>query len=56
MANGLLEWEGELIGGEWFVEWEGELMGGEWFTWEMGWKIGLWWHMVKQMDDGSYKI
>jgi hypothetical protein len=27
-------------------------MGGAWFAWEMGWKLGLWWHMIKQMGDG----
>jgi hypothetical protein len=31
-------------------------MGGLWFAWEMGWKIGLGWHMIKQMGDESYKI
>jgi hypothetical protein len=24
-------------------------MDGSWFAWEMGWKIGLWWHMIGQM-------
>jgi hypothetical protein len=38
MVNGLLDG---------LLKWEGELLGGSWFTWEMGWRIGLWWHMVK---------
>jgi len=36
--------------------WEGELMGGVWFAWEMGWKLGLWWHMIKQMGNGNDKV
>jgi hypothetical protein len=31
------------------LEWEKELVGGSWFALEMGWKISLWWHMIKQM-------
>ncbi len=31
-------------------------MGGSRFALEMGWKIGLWWCMVKQMGDGSYEV
>ncbi len=31
-------------------------MGGLWFAWEMGWKIGLWWCMIKQTGDGDYKV
>jgi hypothetical protein len=38
------------------LKWEGQLMGGLWFAWEMGWKIGLWWHMVRQMGNGSYEV
>jgi len=38
------------------LEWEGELMGGSWFIWEMGWKINLWWCIMKQMSDGNYKV
>jgi len=34
----------------------GELVGGSWFAWEMGCKIGLWWHMVRKMGDGSYEV
>jgi hypothetical protein len=35
MANGLLEWEGKLIGGSGLLEWEGELING-WFVVCMG--------------------
>jgi len=38
------------------LEWEGELVGGLWFAWEMGWRVGLWWHMIKQMGDGIMKF
>ncbi len=26
-------------------------MGDVWFAWVIGWKLGLWWHMIKQMND-----
>jgi hypothetical protein len=29
------------------LKWEGELVGDAWFVWDMGWKLGLWWHMIK---------
>ncbi len=32
-----------------------ELVGGSWFAWGMKWRIDMWWHMIKQMDDGNYK-
>ncbi len=35
------------------LKWEGESMGDVWFAWEMGWKLGLWLHMIKQMGDGK---
>ncbi len=35
---------------------EGELVGGAWFTWEIRWKLGQWWHMIKQMGDGNYDV
>jgi hypothetical protein len=38
------------------LKWEGALMAGLWFAWEMGWKIGLWWCMIKQTGDGDYKV
>jgi len=38
------------------LKWEGELVGGVWFAWEIEWKLGLWWHMIKQMDDGNDKV
>jgi len=38
------------------IEWERELMGGSWFVWEMGWKLGLWWCMMKHMGDGNFKV
>ncbi len=38
------------------LKWEGELMGGVWFVWEIGWKLNLWWHMIKQMGDGKDKV
>jgi len=31
-------------------------MGGSWFVWEMVWRIGLWWHMIRQMGDGNYAV
>jgi hypothetical protein len=43
MVRGLLEWEGELVCGSRFV-------------WEMRWKIGLWWCMMKQMGDGTTRF
>jgi len=27
-----------------------------WFAWEMRWKLGLWWHMIKQMGNGKDKV
>ncbi len=38
------------------LKWEGELVGGAWFAWEMGWKLGLSWHMIKQMNDGKDEV
>jgi hypothetical protein len=38
------------------LKWEGELVDGSWFAWEMGWIIGLWWHMIKKMGDGDYEV
>ncbi len=38
------------------LKWEGESMGDVWFAWEMGWKLGLWWHMIKQMGDGKDRV
>jgi hypothetical protein len=35
------------------LKWDGELVGSAWFTWDMGWKLGLWWHMINQMGDGT---
>jgi hypothetical protein len=35
---------GKVISG-WFV-----------FVWGMRWKIGLWWCMIKQMNDGNYEV
>jgi hypothetical protein len=29
------------------LKWEVELVGGAWFAWDMRWKLGLWWHMIK---------
>ncbi len=34
---------------------EKELVGGSWFAWEMGWRIGMWWCMIKQKGDGNYE-
>ncbi len=31
-------------------------MGNAWFAWEMGWKLGMWWHMIKQMGDGKDEV
>jgi hypothetical protein len=31
-------------------------MNGSWFAWEMGWKIGLWWHMMKQTNYENYEV
>jgi hypothetical protein len=31
-------------------------MDGSWFAWEMGWKIGLWWHMIGQNGDENYEV
>ncbi len=31
-------------------------MGGVWFAWEIEWKLGLWRHVIKQMDDGNDKV
>ncbi len=38
------------------LKWEGKLVGGSWFAWKNGWKIGLWWHMIKQMGKGNYEV
>jgi hypothetical protein len=27
-----------------------------WFAWEMGCKLGLWWHMINQMGNGKDEI
>jgi len=35
------------------LKWEGELVRNAWFAWKMGWKLSLWWHMIKQMGDGK---
>jgi hypothetical protein len=32
-----------------------QLVGGLWFAWGMRWKIGQWWHMIRQMGDGNYE-
>jgi hypothetical protein len=34
----------------------GKIMGGSWFAWEMGWIVGLWWHMINQMGNRNYEI
>ncbi len=39
-----------------FVKMGGGSSGWLILSWEMGWKIGMWWHMVKQMGDGSYEV
>jgi hypothetical protein len=44
------------MGGVWFVKWEGEPVENAWFAWEMGWKRGLWWHMIKQMGNGKDEV
>ncbi len=31
-------------------------MGNAWFAWEMGWKLSLQWHMIKQMGNGKNDI
>jgi len=31
-------------------------MGNTSLTCEMGWKLGLWWHMIKQMGDGKDEV
>jgi hypothetical protein len=38
------------------LKWEEELMGSAWFAWEMGWKLGLWWRMIKQMGNGKDEV
>jgi hypothetical protein len=38
------------------LKWEGEQVGDAWFALEMGWKLGLWWHMIKQMGDGKDEV
>ncbi len=35
------------------LKWKGELMK---FAWEMGCKLGLWWHMLNQMGNGKDEI
>jgi hypothetical protein len=38
------------------LKWEGEPMGNAWLACEMGWKLGLWWHMIKQIGDGKDEV
>ncbi len=51
---------GASKGNQWVVcgllNWEGDLVENVWFAWEMGWKLGLWWHMIKQMGDGKDEV
>jgi hypothetical protein len=53
---GLLKWEGELVGGMWFCMGNGveiKFVVAHDKTnsrWE---RLGLWWHMIKQMVDGN---
>jgi hypothetical protein len=44
------------VGGVWFVKMGGGTMGNVWFAWEMGWKLGLCWHMIKQMGNGKDEV
>jgi hypothetical protein len=34
----------------------GKLVGDLWFAWGMGWRISQWWHMMRQMGDGTYEV
>ncbi len=38
------------------LKWEEEPVGNALFAWEMGWKLGLWWHMTKQIGDGKDEV
>jgi hypothetical protein len=33
-----------------------DVMGGLCFAWEMGWKIGLWWHKVSKWAMGVMRF
>jgi hypothetical protein len=44
------------MGGVLFVKMGGVIMGSVWFAWEMGWELGLYWHMIKQMGNGKDEI
>jgi len=38
------------------LESKGQVAGGLWFAWGIRWRTGKWWHMMRQMGDGNYKV
>jgi hypothetical protein len=44
------------MSGVWFVKIERGPMESVWFAWEMGWKLNLCWHMIKQMGNVKDKF